>query len=41
MEQHAFLHKCDVCNAYWRYGDREAHVIPQSQAREEFPDAFS
>lgn len=31
-EWHSYIHRCDQCRAYWLYGQREAHVIPDSEA---------
>ena len=31
-EWHSYIHRCDQCREYWLYGQREAHVIAESEA---------
>jgi len=38
---HADLRHCNDCGAWWKFGEREAHVISESEARMSFPDYFS
>ena len=35
------LRRCRRCGAYWEANTREAHVIPEAEARAEYPEAFT
>jgi hypothetical protein len=38
---HTRLHRCSECGTYWEQLERYADVISESEARKQFPDAFS
>ena len=38
---HARLKRCHECGSYWIENEREAHVIPEAEARADFPDTFA
>lgn len=40
LEQHAALHYCDCCGAWWEFGERTASVIDEAEARRLFPAHF-
>src|ERR1044072_2688821 len=40
LRECAFLRRCDRCGAWWREGQREAHVISDEQARLSFASLF-
>ena len=37
---HARLRHCPACGAWWEEGEREAHVIPEDEARRTFAAHF-
>lgn len=37
----SFLHRCSKCGTFWVFDDSGAHQVPEEQARQDFPDAFS
>ena len=37
----AQLHHCTMCGAWWQFNQREAHVIPEQEARSVFADYFA
>ena len=37
---HAFLRHCPACGAWWLVNEREAHVIPEEEARRTFAAHF-
>ena len=39
--QDATLYKCQKCGACWLDTDGEARVIPEEDARRDFPEAFA
>ncbi len=40
LAAHAFLRRCPACGAWWQLNEREAHVIPEDEARQTFADHF-
>jgi hypothetical protein len=41
LEAHAHLHHCSECDAWWEFGEREAHVISESEAHKTFAGYFN
>jgi len=39
--QHAKLHHCKICGAYWIQTERYAAQISEQEAREQFPTTFA
>jgi hypothetical protein len=37
---HAWLHRCEVCGAFWEQNERYATVISEAEARKNYPEAF-
>lgn len=40
-EAHAHLHHCAACGSWWEFGEREAHVISEDEARSTFAAYFA
>ena len=40
IQGQAQLHHCTLCGAWWQFNSREAHVIPESEARQTFHAYF-
>jgi len=36
--EHAHLYKCQECGAWWRFNEREAHVIAEEEVKSVFPE---
>ncbi len=37
----SFLHRCEACGAYWEFNVREAHVISEAEARQNYPEVWA
>lgn len=33
IDEQADVHRCDLCGAWWRFNEREAHVIGEAEAQ--------
>lgn len=40
VQAHAYLHHCDLCGAWWEFGERSAYVISEVEARQTFSSFF-
>ena len=40
VKAHAHLRKCPNCGSWWEEGERESHVISETEARQTFSTYF-
>ena len=38
--RHTSLHKCEHCDTFWEYTEREAHVIEMDEIKEYYPEIY-
>lgn len=38
---HAYLYRCQNCDAWWEFNEREAHVIAEDEAKMTFAEYFT